>query len=385
MGCAMACAHAVKDFVPKTGSYKGQKVFVDGPEYETIAGVGSNCGIFNADHVIEMNFYCDTYGLDTISVGTAIAFAMECYELGLIGKKATGGLDLRFGNKETALELVHQMARGEGFGAIVGQGIRRMKGIFEERYNADPKLLRDIGMEAKGLEFSEYVTKESLAQQGGYGLALKGPQHDEAWLIFLDMVHNLMPTFEQKAENLHWFPMFRTWFGLNGLCKLPWNDVTPEDNKQTREPAKVMAHVENYARFFSAVTGKKTTPEDIISMSERVYNFQRIFNLRMGFGTREHDAIPYRSVGPVTKEEYESRVERYDKQLKEKLGYDISDKSTEEKMSVLRKHREAEYERLKDAVYKRRGWNEKGVPTLQKAKALGIDYSDVVELLRKHA
>jgi len=385
MGCAMACAHAVKDFVPKTGSYKGQKVFVDGPEYETIAGVGSNCGIFNADHVIEMNFYCDTYGLDTISVGTAIAFAMECYELGLIGKKATGGLDLRFGNKETALELVHQMARGEGFGAIVGQGIRRMKGIFEERYNADPKLLRDIGMEAKGLEFSEYVTKESLAQQGGYGLALKGPQHDEAWLIFLDMVHNLMPTFEQKAENLHWFPMFRTWFGLNGLCKLPWNDVTPEDNKQTREPAKVMAHVENYARFFSAVTGKKTTPDDIISMSERVYNFQRIFNLRMGFGTREHDAIPYRSVGPVTKEEYESRVERYDKQLKEKLGYDPSGKSTEEKMSVLRKHREAEYERLKDAVYKRRGWNENGVPTLQKAKALGIDYPDVVELLRKHA
>ena len=83
-------------------------------------------------------------------------------------------------------------------------------------------------MESKGLEFSEYMTKESLAQQGGYGLALKGPQHDEAWLIFLDMVHNFMPTFEQKAEALHWFPMWRTWFGLNGLCKLPWNDVVPE-------------------------------------------------------------------------------------------------------------------------------------------------------------
>ena len=64
-------------------------------------------------------------------------------------------------------------------------------------------------MEAKGLEFAEYVSKESLAQQGGFGLALKGLQHDEAWLIFLDMVHNFMPTFEQKAEALHWFPMFR--------------------------------------------------------------------------------------------------------------------------------------------------------------------------------
>ncbi len=385
MGCSLACAHGVNDFELKTGPYKGRKVFVSGPEYETIAGVGSNCGIFDADYVIEMNHYCDIYGLDTISVGTAIAFAMECYVMELIDKKVTGGLDLHFGNKDAALELVHQMAKGEGFGVVVGQGIRKMKRLFAEKHGADTKALQDIGMEAKGLEYSEYVTKESLAQQGGYGLALKGPQHDEAWLIFLDMVHNFMPTFEQKAENLHWFPMFRTWFGLNGLCKLPWNDVVPEDNKQTKEPAKVIAHVENYAKLFSAVTGKKTTVEDIISASERVYNFQRIFNLRMGFGTREHDNVPYRSVGPVTKEEYESRIERYDRQLKEKAGYDPAGKTTEEKVAALRKHREAEYERLKDAVYKRRGWNANGVPTIQKAKALGIDYPDVIELLQKHA
>jgi aldehyde:ferredoxin oxidoreductase len=295
VGCAMACAHTVKDFELKTGPHKGEKVYVDGPEYETIAGTGSNCGIFDPDSVIEMNFYCDTYGLDTISVGTAIAFAMECYEMGLIDKKATGGLDLRVGNKDAALELVHQMARGEGFGVTVGQGIRRMKEIFAKKYGADPKIIQDIGMEAKGLEFSEYVTKESLAQQGGYGLALKGPQHDEAWLIFLDMVHNLMPTFEQKAENLHWFPMFRTWFGLNGLCKLPWNDVVPEDNKKTKEPAKVISHVENYARFFSAVTGKNVTPDDIIFMSERVYNFQRIFNL--GWTSAHANTTPYHT-GP---------------------------------------------------------------------------------------
>jgi aldehyde:ferredoxin oxidoreductase len=384
VGCSLACSHGVKDFELKTGPYRGQKVFVNGPEYETIAGVGSNCGIFDADYVIEMNYYCDIYGLDTISIGTATAFAMECYEMGLIDKKATGGLDLRFGNKEAVLEIVHQMAKGEGFGVVVGQGIRKMKKIFAEKYDADPKIMQDIGMEAKGLEFSEYVTKESLAQQGGYGLALKGPQHDEAWLIFLDMVDNLMPTFEQKAENLHWFPMFRTWFGLNGLCKLPWNDVVPEDNKQTKEPAKVIAHVERYAKYFYAVTGKKVTVDDIILMSERVYNFQRIFNLRMGFGTREHDAIPYRAVGPVTKKEYESRADRYDRQLKEKLGYDPAGKSTEEKMATLRKYREIEYEKLKDAVYKRRGWNANGVPTLEKVENLGIDFPDVVELLRKH-
>jgi aldehyde:ferredoxin oxidoreductase len=385
VGCSLACAHGIKDFELKTGPFKGKKVFVNGPEYETIAGVGSNCGIFDADYVIEMNYYCDIYGLDTISVGTATAFAMECMKMGLIDERATGGLELHFGNKNAALELVHQMARGEGFGVVVGQGIRHMKKIFAEKYGANEGILRDIGMESKGLEFSEYVTKESLAQQGGYGLTLKGAQHDEAWLIFLDMVHNMMPTFEQKAENLHWFPMWRTWFGLNGLCKLPWNDVMPEGNKETKEPAKFMSHVENYAKLFYAVTGKKATVDDLIVMSEKVYNFQRVFNLRMGNGKRQQDTVPYRAVGPVTKEEYESRRERYDKQLKDKMGIDPEGKSTEDKMRLLRKYREAEYEKLKDAVYKRRGWTLNGVPTVEKVKTLGIDFPNIIALLKENA
>jgi len=382
MGCTVACSHGVKDFVPLTGPYKGTKVFVDGPEYETIAGCGSNIGIFDPYTVIEMNFYCDTYGLDTISVGTATAFAMECFEMGLINETHTGGMDLSFGNRLSALEILHQMARGEGFGQIVGQGVREMKIIFARDYGADPQIMQDIGMEAKGLEFSEYISKESLAQQGGYGLALKGPQHDEAWLIFLDMVHNFMPTFEQKAEALHWFPMFRTWFGLCGLCKLPWNDIVPEDNKDTPEPAKVMKHVSWYAEYYSAVTGKQTTPDGLIRMSEAVYNFQRIFNLKMGFGQREHDNIPYRAVGPVKVEEYESRRERYDKQLVEKHEVDITGKSTEEKIALLRSFREGLYEQLKDAVYKRRGWTNNGIPTVETVSRLGIDFPEVLELLK---
>ncbi len=384
MGCAVACSHTVKGFVLKTGPYKGESVWVDGPEYETIAGCGSNWGIFDPDFVIEVNFYCDTYGLDTISVGTSVAFVMECYEMGLIDENVTGGLDLRFGNREAALEAIHQMARGGGFGAIVGQGVRRMKDLFAKDYGADPAILQDIGMESKGLEVSEYVTKESLAQQGGYGLTLKGPQHDEAWLIFLDMVNNLMPTFEQKAEALWWFPMWRTWFGLNGLCKLPWNDIVPEDNKATSEPAKVMKHVQWYAEFFSAVTGMEATPDDLIGMSERVYNLQRIFNLRQGFGRREHDTLPYRAMGPVTTEEYESRQDRYDEQLKELSILDPAGKSTEQKIKALRVYREGQYEKLKDAAYKRRGWTPDGIPTVEKIKELGIDFPDVLELVSKY-
>ena len=381
LGCTMSCSHAVDDFELRTGPYKGQRVLVDGPEYETAAGC-SNLGVYDPDFVLEANFYCDTYGIDTISFTTGLAFVMECYESGILDREATGGLDLRFGNGDAALEVLHQMARGEGFGVVVGQGIRRMKVRFVEEFAADPGFVRDIGMEAKGLEYSEYVTKESLAMQGGYGLALKGAQHDEAWLIFMDMVNNQIPTFEDKGEALHYFPMWRTWFGLVGHCKLPWNDVEPADNAETAEPAKVPEHVANYCDVFAGVTGIEVKPEDLILQSERVYNFQRVFGVRMGFGTREHDAIPYRSAGPVTEEEYTSRAGRYDEQLAEKVGVEPAGMTTAEKVAALRAYREDQYEQLIDAVYKRRGWSEDGIPTVEKLQELGIDFPEVLDVVQ---
>ena len=100
----------------------------------------------------------------------------------------------------------------------------------------------------------------------------------------------------------------------------------------------------------------------------------------MGYGTREYDYPPYRAVGPVTVKEYESRAERYDDQLRE-IGIDLENLSTQEKMVHLSKHREERYEQLVDAVYARRGWDENGVPTLETAKRLGIDFPDVVKLI----
>jgi aldehyde:ferredoxin oxidoreductase len=385
-GCTMACAHGVQDLELQTGPYQGQPVFVDGPEYETVGGVGSNLGIFDPLQILELNFYCDTYGLDVISYGTLTAFLMECYEKDILNLERTGGLDLTWGKFEAAAELLHQMGSGTGFGKIAGLGIRRMKQYFAEEFGADPQLVQDIGMEAKGMEYSEYMTKESLAMQGGYGLANKGAQHDEAWLIFMDQVLKLIPTFEDKAEALHYFPMFRTWFGLNGLCKLPWNDVEPTDNRTKYkgiEAAKVPEHVQNYVNLFVGVTGRMDVQrgEDLIEMSEAVYNFQRVFNLRMGYGRREHDAIPYRSAGPVTVEEYESRQERYDTQMKELVGVDPEGKTTEDKVAIMRQYREDQYQRLCDAVYKRRGWTQDGIPTLETLKRLRIDFPEVVDVV----
>jgi aldehyde:ferredoxin oxidoreductase len=382
IGCNMSCSKGVDDFELQTGPYNGQKVIVDGPEYENAAGLGSNCGIFDPQYIIETNFYCDTYGICTITWSTLSAFVMECYENGILNKERTGGLELKFGNSKDALELLHRVAQGEDFGKIAGMGVRKMKELFIANGWGEASFLNDIGMENKGLEYSQYMPKESLAQQGGFALTNKGPQHDEAWLIFMDMVNNQIPTFENKAEALHYFPMFRTWFGLVGLCKLPWNDVEPENNAQTDEPAKVPEHVDNYVTIYKAVTGREFDKKRLIEDSERVYNFQRVFNLRRGYGTRKHDRQPYRAAGPVTKEEYESRAERYDKQLKEKLGIDPTGKSTEEKMKITRKYREDQYESLLDAVYKRRGWNNNGVPKIEFLKKIGMDLPEVIDVVK---
>ncbi len=127
MGALGKDCKRVEGYEVKTGPYKGQIVTVEGPEYETVGALGSCCGIFDPEHLFECNFYCDTYGIDTISFGVAVAFASECYENGILNEERTGGLKLNFGNADAAMELLHQMARGEGFGVVVGSGVHKMK------------------------------------------------------------------------------------------------------------------------------------------------------------------------------------------------------------------------------------------------------------------
>ena len=305
-------------------------------------------GLFDPEWVVEWNFYCDTYGIDTISFSTGTAFYMEMYEYGILNKERCGGLELVWGNGQSILEFLHRIAKGDKheFIQIAAKGIRK--------------------------------TKDWLISKG-WG--------DEAWLIFMDMVNKQIPTFKDKAEALHYFPMWRTWFGLVGLCKLPWNDVTPALNAKTAEPAKIPEHVQNYADIMSATLGKDIKPQDLVDSSERVYNYQRAMNVWMGRGTRKDDWIPMRAKGPVTELEYLSRQDRYDKQLIEK---ELTTKEVLAKMPVCQKlellasYRNDQYEKLTDAVYHRRGWTPNGIPAPQKMKALGFgEHKDILDMLQK--
>jgi aldehyde:ferredoxin oxidoreductase len=238
-------------------------------------------------------------------------------------------------------------------------------------------------MEVKGLEFSMYITKESLAQQGGYGFALKGPQHDEAWLIFIDQVHKELPTFEMKATALKWFPLIRTWFNAVGLCKLPWIDVRHPKAAETDNPAQNLPTLDYYVQYINATTGSHKTLQDILDDSERLQLLQKLINLRQGKGTRASDQIPLRAMGPVYFNEYEARAEYYDEWLKEQLeGANVPDRPKERHEKLMALRQEA-YQKLCDAVYKEKGYTPDGVPLPQTVEKFELLDETVMDLLRE--
>ena len=368
MGCNLACAKGAENVTLKRGPQAGQQVGIDGPEYETVAATTS-MGIFDPQFVMEFNWYCDEYGLDSISMGVTASFLMECKQRGYLSNEDVG-YDLSWGNIEAADRLLHETARGEGFGKICGQGVHRAKEWLAQNYAAKSGIpyeqimaqLDKFGMEVKGLEFSMYVTKESLAQQGGYGFALKGPQHDEAWLIFIDQVHKELPTFENKAAALKWFPLIRTWFNAVGLCKLPWIDVRHPEAANTNNPAQNQPTLAYYVKYLNATVGCNKTVQDVLDDSERLHILQKLINLRQGRGTRSSDLIPLRAMGPAYLNEYETRADYYDTWLKEQIGEGKFPKDKEERHKLIIALRQKAYQNLCDVVYKEKGYNLDGVP-----------------------
>jgi aldehyde:ferredoxin oxidoreductase len=368
----------VEKFTLTRGPAKGTIVSVDGPEYETV-GAATDMGIFDPHFILEYNWYCDEYSLDTISTGVTIGFFMECRQRGFLDSKDVG-YDLVFGNINAADRLLHEIAKGEGFGKIAGQGVARGKKWVAQQYAARKNLPVDdvlaeiskFAMEVKGLEFSMYVTKESLAQQGGYGFALKGPQHDEAWLIFIDQVYKEIPSLEKKANALKWFPLIRTWFNATGLCKLPWIDVRNPEAAATPEPAKNLPTMAYYVDYLNGTTGSKKVLQDILDDSERLQLLQKLINLRQGKGTRANDRIPLRAMGPVYLNEYESRAEYYDDWLRENLGDGKLPAGDEQKLNLLIEKRVRQYEQLCNIVYNIKGYTIDGIPKRETVKRFGL-------------
>jgi aldehyde:ferredoxin oxidoreductase len=387
-GCNLACAKGAENVTLKHGPHAGRQVGIDGPEYET-AGAVACMGIFDPHFIMEYNWYCDEYGLDTISMGVTASFLMECVQRDYLSKEDIG-YELVWGNIESADRLVHETALAKGFGKICAQGVHRAKAWVAEQYiSKTGKALDEVmseldkfSMETKGLEFSMYITKESLAQQGGYGFALKGPQHDEAWLIFIDQVYKELPTFEAKAKALKWFPLIRTWFNAVGLCKLPWIDVRHPEAAKTDNPAQNLPTLAYFVQYLNATVGCNKSLQDVLDDSERLYLLQKLINLSHGKGTRVSDRIPLRAMGPAFFNEYQARADYYDEWLADQVGEKEVPDNPEARHLLVTTLREDAYERLCDAVYQQKGYTHDAIPLPETLEKFDLLDEQAIDLLR---
>jgi aldehyde:ferredoxin oxidoreductase len=266
--CVIRSSHVWKaEDAPYTGMYS------EGPEYETLWSFGAMCGNQSFDSILAADRLCDEYGIDTISAGACIAFAMECFEKGLITTKETDGVELRFGNSEAVVQMVHKIGRREGLGDWIAEGTQEMA----RRIGGSSS---DFAMHSKGLEFAGHSSRAIKSMAVGYATSNRGASHQDT-----------RPAPERSGK-------FGT--GFEGKAKLAKDcqDMTTIGDAATL--CRRMTEC-SYGSFLnpeiadtvSLVTGEKYTVERLREISERIYTTEKLFNVREGVG-READTLPKR-------------------------------------------------------------------------------------------
>lgn len=267
-GCVIQCAHVA---VIDKGPYAG--IVDEGPEYETVGLLGSNCGIMDPETVAVADYYCDYYGLDTISVGSTIAFLMECNMRGLVSEKDLGGLDLRFGNKEALLDAVHMTGTGTGMGALIANGVRdacAAIGVGEE-----------FAMHVKGLEIPAYLPRAAFGQGLAYAVSDRGACHLRPWTFGKECFEKVLPatSAEGKGKLVKDGQERNVIFDSIGVCKFITQGASMDD----------------ILTFFNSVTGFGMKVDEFDLIGRRVNVLTRLFNNRDGF-SRKDDTLPGREL-----------------------------------------------------------------------------------------
>jgi len=263
--CINPCSHTIQI---DRGPWKGTRV--DGPEYETIYAFGSNCGIDQFDAIVAAEEICDEYGIDTMSCGLSVSFAMECYEKGLISKEDLEGVDLRFGNAEAMVKAVKMIAEGEGIGSLLGEGVKK----------ASEKITGSEGfaMHCKGLEFGGYECRGLWGQALQYALSSRGACHHAYGLPARIPAELNTPTqVEGKGELVKSSAITRVLYDSTVMCALNISVVG----------------LEGVAKTVNAITGKNCTLEELRKIGFRVVTLERMFNVREGL-SRKDDYLPKR-------------------------------------------------------------------------------------------
>lgn len=313
-GCIIGCGRVTK---VESGPY--QILYSEGPEYESIWSLGSSTAVGNIEAIIKANHYCDELGMDTISMGSTIAAAMELNEKGYIPEEDLQGLDLRFGNASTMVEAVWRTAYKVGFGKYLALGSKRLCEIYGHP---------EFSMSVKGLEMPAYDPRGAKGIGLGYATSNRGGCHVTAYTIspeILGIPEKIDPlTPEGKAK---WVITFQ--------------DFTDVVNSAVNCLFDTFAlGIEDYAELLSKVTGWNLTADQLMKIGERIYNLERVIINKYGFDG-SHDTLPKRLLtDPMPEGPAKGQVVELDKMKKE--------------------------------YYELRGWID-GKPTPQKLKELGIE------------
>ncbi len=345
-GCFGCMIHCRGKYFIQEGPYAG--VYDEGPEYTSQGAWASEPGCRSTNTILVCNHLVNDYGLDTLETGSMIAWAMELYELGILTNKDTDGLELRFGNDEALIEMIHRIAHRQGLGDILAEGpLRAAEKIGKDslKYN----------IQIKGMSSLQSDERPTPCLALGIATSTRGADHlrsraaidlyflPESVLrkIYSQPVPYLGPLssdytdYEGKAWQVFWQEMCYMAVDSLGICKFHTTFLGP-----------TMPNFEEWSKLLYYNTGLELSPKDIWDIAERAYNLERLFNIREGF-TRKDDWLPDRF---------------FDEPCKLGIPHIRGRKIDREK-----------FNKMLDEYYQHHGWDERGIPRPETLQRLGID------------
>jgi len=309
--CPIACSKNCAIVSTKYGDVK-----LEGPEFETLGLLGTNCGLTNWDDVLKVSAVADALGLDSISAGGCVSLAMECFEKGILTLEDTNGLELKFGNGEAEVKLLEMIANREGIGADLAEG---------PAYAAEKWGVPDLAMHSKGMTPAVYDPRGAKGMALTYATSPKGAHHMVAPVFGAEMAAG--NRFEEEGKevlvrNVQLNFVTVDSMGICATCQTGFG-----------RPDQLVA--------FKLVTGQEMTEEKLLFNAERIFNMERMYNVRNGF-SRKDDTLPKRF--------------------------------TEEPMPHGEsKGQTVDLETLLDDYYAIMGWDKDGIPAPEKLKELRLN------------
>lgn len=316
------------------------EAYVEGPEFETISLFGGNCVLPTIEDVGYANYLCDELGLDTISGGAVVGFALECFERGLISREQVGR-EVRFGDLQSVVHLLNLIAHREKIGAVLADGVKAAAEAIQQGSE-------QFAIHVKGLEWTGYECRNAPGMMLAYMTADIGAHHNRAWVLGKDVtgtdadVHSLiqaggsgdkLPKSEVrgKAQGVIDSQHLRPLFDVLGTCRLQMMELGFE--------------VEHYEELFAEITGEKRSWEELLGVSEMIWHLTRAFSVRESPGFGRHMDFP------------PPRLCREPVRTGPNEGHCI----TMEEVHILL-----------DEYYRRRGWSSEGVPTRETLERVGL-------------